>query len=475
MKRTHSLCLLAAVCCLSLMVVACVKPERVGRPGNSNSTDSNATDSNSTDVEPGDDEDGVEDIDDKDGEDADGATVEAADGDASIGEIDVPGGDTTTDGDDASDGEDEDAADGSDTDATDNPDSEAKMSVEKSSFGQIPDGEKVDLYTCTNKHGAVLKMITYGAAVQSLEVPDKEGKLANVQLNFDDLQGYLDHGAHFGCTVGRYANRIAAGKFELDGKVYDKLEINNGENHLHGGSNGFDRVVWKAEPVESDDEVGVEFTYTSADGEAGYPGKLDCTVTYTLTNENELKIEYQATTDKPTVLNLTNHCYWNLGGAGSGTILDHELMLNCDQVLDAGPGLIPTGKLLPVKGNEMDFTTAKKISTDIEKAKENPDAKGYDHCFVINGEAGKFRLAARVKDPDSGRVMEIHTTQPGIQFYTGNFLDGDEKNGGHQQHEAFCLETQHYPDSPNQPDFPSTVLKPGEEFHQLTVHKFSVE
>ncbi|MCA9267277.1 MAG: galactose-1-epimerase [Planctomycetales bacterium] len=352
---------------------------------------------------------------------------------------------------------------------------EAAMSVVKSEFGETPAGEKVDRYTCTNKNGAVLKMITYGAAVQSLEVPDKNGANANVQLAFDTLEGYLNHTAHFGCTVGRFGNRIAKGSFTLDGQTFDKLPINNGENHLHGGPEGFDHKVWQAEPVETDSAVGVKFTYTSQDGEAGYPGTLNCTVVYTLTNDNELAIDYKATTDKPTVLNLTNHCYWNLGGAGAGQILAHELTLNCDQYLEPGPGLIPTGKLLPVKGTEMDFTAAKPIGQDIEKAKENPDAKGYDHCYVVNGAAGELRLAARVKDPASGRVMEIHTTQPGIQFYTGNFLDGSETNGSHKQHDAFCLETQHYPDAPNQPDFPSTVLRPGEEFHEVTVHKFSVE
>lgn len=447
---------LIALMCLLLPLAACTKPPRpsprVTDRGDSsssdkrsNSTGSNVTGSNVTDAGVTD-EPGVTDV------------KATDDPDADISAIDLPGG-----------------SDDSSGDSSDSSNSEAKMSVKKSSFGKTPDGQEVDLYTCTNDSGAILKMITFGAAVQSLEVPDKDGKLANVQLNFDDLEGYLNHGAHFGCTVGRYANRIAGGKFELDGETYDKLVINNGENHLHGGENGFDRVVWKAEPVESETEVGVQFTYTSADGEEGYPGKLDCTVTYTLTNDNELKIDYKAKTDKPTVLNLTNHNYWNLGGTDAGSILNHELMLNCDEYLEAGPGLIPTGKTLPVKGNEMDFTTAKAIGKDIDKAKENPDAKGYDHCFVINGEPGKLRLAARVKDPASGRVMEIHTTQPAIQFYTGNFLDGGAANGGHEQHGAFCLETQHYPDSPNQPDFPSTVLRPDEEFHEVTVHKFSVE
>lgn len=461
MKRSWKSIFWVAVCGTVLPLAACTQPQGPTRLDSGNGTESNTTEG---EVD--------EDVDD----------IEAPEENAGIGDIDLPGGTTPdTNGETTEtlpDADDSDAEDSGATDssASSSTDSEAKMSVEKTSFGETPDGEQVDLYTCTNANGVVLKMITYGAAVQSLEVPDKNDNRTNVQLNFDDLQGYLDHSAHFGCTVGRYANRIAKGKFEIDGQVYDKLAINNGPNHLHGGVKSFDRVVWNAEPVENENEVGVRFTYTSPDGEEGYPGKLDTTVTYTLTSDNELKIDYKAVTDKPTVLNLTNHCYWNLGGAGTGEILDHVLMLNCDQYLEAGPGLIPTGKLLPVADTVMEFTTPKPIGQDIAALKQDPEGpRGYDHCYVVNGEPGELRLAARVKDPESGRVMEILTTQPGIQFYSGNFLSGAEKNGGHEQHAAFCLETQHYPDSPNQPDFPSTLLRPGEEFHEVTVHKFLVE
>jgi len=467
-KRPGVRLLLVLLCCSLLPLTACTKPERI-RPATDSGDDTNATDTNATDTPVTD-----ESPDDKTEEGDDVEDIEA--GDASIGEIDIPGGAEGGDADSGSNDPDAGAGTAHAGNSSNRSDSEAPMSVEKTSFGETPAGEKVDLYTCVNNNGAVLKMITFGAAVQSLEVSDKDGKLANVQLGFDNLEGYLKHTAHFGCTVGRYANRIAAGKFELDGKIYDQLVQNNNGNHLHGGENGFDRVVWNAEPVETDNEVGVQFTYTSADGEEGYPGKLDCTVTYTLTNDNELKIDYKAVTDKPTVLNLTNHNYWNLGGAGSGQILDHVLMLNCDKYLEPGPGLIPTGKLLPVAGTVMDFTEPKKIGADIAELKKDENGpRGYDHCYVVNGSPGELRLAARVKDPASGRVMEIHATQPGIQLYTGNFLDGSENSGGYGQHDAFCLETQHYPDSPNQPDFPSTVLRPGERFHEVTVHKFSVE
>jgi aldose 1-epimerase len=352
---------------------------------------------------------------------------------------------------------------------------EPGMTTVAKSFGATPAGDEVTQYTITNAEGSVLKLITYGATVQSLEVPDRDGKLANVNTGFDTLEKYLKHKAHFGGTVGRFANRIAKGRFTLDGKEY-KLATNNGPNHLHGGPSGFDSRVWKAEPTVSPTGHGVKFTYTSKDGEEGYPGMLTVNVTYSLTNDDELKIEYSATTDKTTIVNLTNHCYWNLGGAGSGEILDHEIMINADQWIPVDEASIPTGDLAAVEGTPMDFTKPRKIG---EKISEAPHAKdgpeGYDHCYVLRGQEGKLELAARVTDPKSGRQMEVWTTEPGIQFYTGNYLDGDPINGGHQQHTAFCLETQHYPDSPNQPNFPSTVLKPGETYKQTTVHKFSAK
>lgn len=346
------------------------------------------------------------------------------------------------------------------------------MKVEKSSFGKTADGQEVTLFTCTNANKLVLKMIDYGAIVVALETPDKSGKFANINLGFQDLKGYLERHPYFGSTVGRYCNRIAKGKFSLDGKEYT-LAVNNPPNHLHGGEKGFDKQMWKGVEVKTPDAVGIKFTRRSPDGEEGYPGNVDVTVTYTLTNNNELKIEFTATSDKATPVNLTNHNYWNLAGAGSGSILEQELTLAADKYLPVDAGLIPTGELADVKGTPLDFTSPHRIGERIKEIKADP--VGYDHCFVVRGSDGKLTLAAKAKDPKSGRVMEIHTTQPGIQFYSGNFLDGKPANGSYQQYEGFCLETQHFPDSPNQPSFPATILKPGETFSQTTVHKFSVE
>ena len=346
------------------------------------------------------------------------------------------------------------------------------MSIEKSSFGKTKDGQEVSLFTCRNANGAVLKMMTYGAIVVELQVPDRNGKLANVNLGFDKLDGYLQRHPYFGSTVGRYANRIGGAKFELDGKTY-QLTANNGENQLHGGAKGFDAVVWDAKEVKTDNAVGLQFTYTSKDGEEGYPGELKAKVTYLLTNDNELRIDYEATTDKPTVVNLTNHNYWNLAGAGSGSILKHEVLLAADKFVAVDDESIPTGELPAVKGTVMDFTAQHAISDRIQDLTNKP--QGYDHCYVLNNQTGKLALAAKVKDPSSGRVMEIYTTEPGIQFYTGNYLDGSEGGNGHKQHEAFCLETGHYPDAPNQPKFPSTVLRPGETYKSTTVHKFTAQ
>lgn len=350
----------------------------------------------------------------------------------------------------------------------------ADMSIEKSSFGKTTDGVEVDLYTIKNKNGLVLKMTNYGATVVSMETPDKDGKLANIQLSFPKLDGYLERHPYFGSTVGRYGNRIAKGKFKIGDEEYT-LATNNDVNHLHGGKKGFDAVVWKATEVKQAGANGIKFSYTSKDGEEGYPGTLDISATYTLTDNDELKIDYEATTDKPTVLNPTNHCYWNLGGAGSGDILDTQLMIAAESYLPIDETSIPTGAPAPVDGTAMDFRQPTAIGARIDELKKEPHTtKGYDHCYVL-GESGKLKLAARAKDPESGRVMEIHTTEPAIQLYCGNFLDGSAGNGGFKQHEAFCLETQHYPDSPNQPEFPSTLLKPGETFKSQTIHKFSVE
>lgn len=349
---------------------------------------------------------------------------------------------------------------------------DANMKIETSSFGKTPDGDDVTLYTCTNTNGLVLKMIDYGAIVVSVETPDRDGKLANITQGFDSLAGYIERHPYFGATVGRFCNRIAKGKFTLDGKEYT-LATNNEPNHLHGGEKGFDKCMWKGEPVQSDSGVGIKFTYTSPDGEEGYPGNLATTVVYTLTNTDELKIEFSATTDKDTPVNLTNHNYWNLAGAGVGTIKDHELMLAADKALAVDDTLIPTGEMLDVADTPLDFRESHKIGDKLEETGLDP--VGYDHCYALRSQDGSLALAARVKDPSSGRVMEIHTTQPGIQLYSGNFLDGTEATGNFNMHQAFCLETQHYPDSPNQASFPTSILKPGETFSQTTVHKFSVE
>jgi aldose 1-epimerase len=346
------------------------------------------------------------------------------------------------------------------------------MSIQKSSFGKTEAGEETHLWTCTNSNGLVLKLTDYGATCVAVETPDRDGKNANINLGFDNVRGFEGKHPYFGATVGRFANRIAKGKFTLDGKEYS-LATNNGPNHLHGGIKGFNRMLWKAEEVKGDKEVGVRFSYLSRDGEEGYPGNLQVTAFYTLTADDELKIEFTAKTDKPTVLNLTNHNYWNLNGAFSGSILDHVLMLTADKYLPVDDGLIPTGEMASVEGSPLDFRSPKPIGREIQKIKSDP--VGYDHCFVLNNQEGDLALAARVKDPDSGRVMEVYTTQPGIQLYTGNFLSGNESEGGAKQHEAFCLETQHFPDAPNQKNFSTAVLRPGESYKQTTVHKFFAE
>jgi len=351
--------------------------------------------------------------------------------------------------------------------------SETKMSHTKTAFGKTADGIEGDLYTLTNANGVVLKMTNFGAIVVSLEVPDRDGKLANVNMGFATLDGFLGKHPYFGSTVGRYCNRIAGGKFTLDGQEYTLATNDNGKNHLHGGNVGFNKVVWQAEPFQNGSGAGVKFTYLSKDGEEGYPGNLKVTAVYTLTNDNEMAVEFTATTDTATPVNLTNHCYWNLAGAGSGTVRDHELMIAADKYLPVDAGLIPTGEVADVAGSPLDFTKPEKIGARLDQIKADP--VGYDHCFVLRGEAGQMRLAAKLKDPASGRVMEIHTTQPALQFYSGNFLDGKPENNGYQQYDGCCLETQHYPDSPNHADFPNTILRPGETFHEKTVHKFYAE
>jgi aldose 1-epimerase len=306
-------------------------------------------------------------------------------------------------------------------------------------------------------------------------VPDRDGKLNDVVLGFDDLESYLKGHPHFGATTGRVANRVAKGKFTLDGKEYT-LAVNNGPNSLHGGLKGFDKVVWKAEPKEASDAVAVQLTYVSPDGEEGYPGNLTTIVTYALTNQNELRIDYKATTDKATPVNLTNHSYFNLAGPRSGDILSHELMLEADEYTPADDTLIPTGEIRSVKGTPLDFTKPATIGSRIAQVADKTG--GYDHNFLLRGKGKSLALAARAYEPKTGRVMEMYTTEPGVQLYTGNFLDGKLKGKGgvvYQKHQAFCLEAQHFPDSVNHPEFPSVILRPGQTYTQTTAYKFSTK
>lgn len=352
-------------------------------------------------------------------------------------------------------------------------------SVETQAFGETAEGVPVELYTLTNAHGLEVRAMTYGGIIVSLKVPDRDGNLGDVVLGYDSLDGYLEASPYFGAIIGRYGNRIANARFTLDGVEYS-LAANDGPNALHGGEKGFDKVVWRAEPFQNEEGVGVVFAHTSADGEEGYPGTLEARVTYTLTDANELVFDYHAVTDKATPVNLTQHTYFNLAGAGSGDILDHELMLNASRFTPVDSTLIPTGQIVAVAGTPFDFTTPAAIGARIDAEDEQIGfGGGYDHNYVLDrGEGEEMALAARVHEPTTGRVMEVTTTEPAVQFYSGNFLDGTitGKGGrvyGHRS--GFCLETQHYPDSPNQPDFPSTILRPGEEYTSRTVYTFSVE
>lgn len=342
------------------------------------------------------------------------------------------------------------------------------MDVVKSSFGKLPDGTPIEIYTLTNKNGLKARIMTYGAILVSLEVPDRSGKMGDIILGYDTLDGYVKNNPYFGAIVGRYGNRIAKGRFSLNGVTY-KLAVNNGENHLHGGLKGFDKVVWAAEPRLEEDGIGVRFGYLSKDGEEGYPGNLQVIVHYALTNDNELRVDYEAATDKPTPVNLTHHSYFNLA-AGEADILGHELMLAADRYTPVDKGLIPTGELAPVKGTPMDFTLPAAVGSRIAQVEG-----GYDHNYVLSKAEVAMGLAARLADPGSGRVMEIYTTEPGIQFYSGNFLDGTitGKSGRvYKKHGGLCLETQHFPDSPNHPKFPPTILQPERTLKSLTIHKF---
>jgi len=352
--------------------------------------------------------------------------------------------------------------------------SASKGSVTKAPFGKLPDGTAVEIYTLKNGKGMEARICSYGGIVVSLTAPDQHGQFADIVLGYDDLDGYVTNSPYFGCLVGRYGNRIAKGKFTLEGTTYT-LATNNDDNHLHGGLKGFDKVVWKAQEVDNPLGPAVEFSYVSKDGEEGYPGTLTVKAVYTLTSDNSLRLDYTATTDKPTVCNLTHHSYFNL--AGKGDILDHEVMIPADRFTPVDSGLIPTGELKPVEGTPFDFRTATAIGARINNGDEQLKfGKGYDHNWVINKPMGKLGLMARVFEPTTGRVMEVLSTEPGLQFYSGNFLDGSIIGKGGQVYahrNGFCMEPQHYPDSPNKPEFPSTTLRPGETYKNTIIYKFS--
>ena len=362
--------------------------------------------------------------------------------------------------------------------AQDSSKKEPNMSIERSDFGTTQDGEKVELYTLKNANGLTAKVLTYGAIIYSLEVPDKHGAFTNVTANCASLADYENKSPCFGALIGRYANRIAGAQFTLEGHRIS-LPLNAGPNHIHGGIRGFHKRVWKAEPIRRKDFVGLKLTYVSKDGEEGYPGKLVCTVLYELNNHNEWKMDYSAQTDKTTVVNLTNHSYWNLAGAQSGTVLDQVLTVSANKYLLADNALIPTGETVPVEGTPVDFRTPHPVGQRMQDIKEKQFGGGYDHCMVIDHEKpGTLDFCAKLEDPASGRTMEVFTTQPGVQIFSANFqLNGLAGPGGYAypRHLGLCLETQHFPDSPNKPQFPSTVLHPGETYHEVTVHKFGVE
>lgn len=350
--------------------------------------------------------------------------------------------------------------------------------ITKADFGKTLDGTPVEIYTLKNANGAEAKIMTYGGIVQSLIMPDKSGKFGDVVLGYDSLDGYLTNSPYFGALIGRYGNRIGGGKFTLEGKTYT-LATNNGPNSLHGGLIGFDKVVWTARPLETKQGPALILTYLSKDGEEGFPGNLTVTAIYTLRDDNALELQYTANTDKTTVLNLTHHSYFNLAGEGNGDILNHVVYINSDKTTPVDKVLITTGEFADVTGTPFDFRTPTAIGARINDP--NPVLQygpGYDHNWVINKPMGQLGQMARVKEPTTGRVMEVWSDEPGLQFYVGNFLDGTIKGKSgvaYQVHTAFCMEPQHYPDSPNKPNFPSVVLRPGQTFHNTIIYKFSVE
>ena len=342
-------------------------------------------------------------------------------------------------------------------------------------YGTTSDGKPVTLFKCVNANGIVLKVIDYGATVVALETPDRDNNFSNIILSCPNINSFETNKAYFGSTTGRYCNRIAQGKFSIDDQSF-QLATNNGANHLHGGDRGWDKAMWDGELIRDEDSIGVRLRMTSPDGDEGYPGTVHATVEYRLTNEDEFVVDFRAETDKPTHVNLANHNYWNLGGQTSESILDHELQILADRYLPVDAEMIPNQGLVEVAETPFDFRVSQIIGQRIKETCGEPI--GYDHCYAFNdyaADSDELILAAVVKDPESGRVMEIRTTQPGVQFYSGNFLDGSEESGGYQQYRAFCLETQHFPDSPNQAEFPSTLLRPGQTFHERTTHRFYIE
>ncbi len=350
---------------------------------------------------------------------------------------------------------------------------ENPIQVRSESVGKLPDGTVVDQYTVTNAQHVEIRVLTYGATLVGVMLPDRAGTSRNVTLYLDTMEDYLHGHPLFGSVVGRFANRIAGAAFDIDGQRWE-LTKNLGPNHIHGGNEGFHKIVWQARPVQLSDRAGVELTHTSPDGHEGYPGKLEVKLQYLLTKDNELVMEYWAKTDKPTHLNLTNHAYWNLAGAGTGNVLDHVVTINADTYVVADSQRFPTGEIRPVDGTALDFRTPHRVGARIDQLQD----QNYDDCYVLNKTRDNdLSLAARVVDPASGRGMEVFTTQPGVQLYTAKGLSDRMRaaSGAYGPYHGLCLETQHFPDSPNQPQFPSTLLRPGEEYHQVTVHRFFVE
>jgi aldose 1-epimerase len=355
---------------------------------------------------------------------------------------------------------------------------ESKITIEKNNYGATKEGVQVDLFTMRNNHGMEVDIITYGGRITKLSVPDKNGNFSNVVLGFDNLGQYEKDNPYFGALVGRYGNRIANAKFSLNGTEYS-LAANNGPNNLHGGIKGFDKVVWNVEEVKDGNPASIKLSYLSKDMEEGFPGNLITHVTYTLTDENTLQVQYEATTDKPTIVNLTQHTYFNLTGDFSKTILEHELTMNANQLVPVNDKLIPTGDLIDVAGTPFDFRSAKVIGHEIDADNDQIiKGGGYDHCWVLNDQNTRLRKVATLHDFETGRIMEVATTEPGVQLYTGNFLDGTlpiPGGGTYAKRSGLCLETQHYPDTPNQPDFPTVSLNPGEKYSTITSFTFTTE